>query len=184
MTPPRPTRPRRRPPRTAPTGRSRSIGSRPTGVAGAGVDSVTGKRVAGPLQGFGQLWQKTFRVRARGLDDEPAGGHRGLEGAVRDVLAEGPAVLCAAGRDRPGRGRAARHRAHAGLAGQAVHRRHGHLCGRRIVHVHHPRRPYAVGMDHLLCLSRRRRDGRPGPGPRAAVRSRSTSSPTCSAATA
>ena len=33
------------------------------GVAGAEVDSVTGKRVSGPLQGFGQLWQKTFTVR-------------------------------------------------------------------------------------------------------------------------
>ena len=32
------------------------------GVAGARFDSVTGKRVSGPLQGFGQLWQKTFRV--------------------------------------------------------------------------------------------------------------------------
>ena len=30
------------------------------GVAGAKVDTVTGKRVSGPLQGFGQLWQKTF----------------------------------------------------------------------------------------------------------------------------
>jgi hypothetical protein len=33
------------------------------GVEGAKVDSVTGKRVSGPLQGFGQLWQKTFTVR-------------------------------------------------------------------------------------------------------------------------
>ena len=36
------------------------------GVAGAKVDSVTGKRVSGPLQGFGQLWQKTFRVELDG----------------------------------------------------------------------------------------------------------------------
>ena len=27
------------------------------GVAGASVDAVSGKRVSGPLQGFGQLWQ-------------------------------------------------------------------------------------------------------------------------------
>ncbi len=56
---------------TAPIGRSRSIGSRPTGVAGASVDSVTGKRVAGPLQGFGQLWQKTFRVPLEGSSMSP-----------------------------------------------------------------------------------------------------------------
>jgi hypothetical protein len=36
------------------------------GVAGASVDTVSGRRVAGPLQGFGQLWQKTFRVRLDG----------------------------------------------------------------------------------------------------------------------
>jgi hypothetical protein len=41
------------------------------GVAGAGVDSVTGKRVTGPLQGFGQLWQKTFQVRLDGVDVTP-----------------------------------------------------------------------------------------------------------------
>ncbi|HEV8697210.1 MAG TPA: hypothetical protein VGQ89_05900 [Candidatus Limnocylindrales bacterium] len=39
------------------------------GVAGAGVDTVSGRRVAGPLQGFGQLWQKTFRVRLDGVVD-------------------------------------------------------------------------------------------------------------------
>lgn len=41
------------------------------GVADAGVDSVTGKRVASPLQGFGQLWQKTFRVPLEGSTMSP-----------------------------------------------------------------------------------------------------------------
>ncbi len=41
------------------------------GVAGASVDSVSGKRVSGPLQGFGQLWQKTFRVRLVGAELSP-----------------------------------------------------------------------------------------------------------------
>jgi hypothetical protein len=40
-------------------------------VAGASVDSVSGKRVSGPLQGFGQLWQKTFRVRLEGAELSP-----------------------------------------------------------------------------------------------------------------
>ena len=35
----------------------------------AGMDTVTGKRVAGPIQGFGQMWQKTFAIRV------PAGAH-------------------------------------------------------------------------------------------------------------
>jgi hypothetical protein len=42
-----------------------------TGVAGARDDAVTGRRVTGPLQGFGQLWQKTFRVPLDGVDLTP-----------------------------------------------------------------------------------------------------------------
>lgn len=34
-----------------------------TTASGAASDTVTGRRVSGPLQGFGQLWQKTFSVR-------------------------------------------------------------------------------------------------------------------------
>jgi hypothetical protein len=41
------------------------------GVRGATVDSVTGKRVTGPLQGFGQLWQKTLRVPLEGSSMSP-----------------------------------------------------------------------------------------------------------------
>lgn len=41
------------------------------GAVGATDDAVTGKRVSGPLQGFGQLWQKTFRVRLEGVDISP-----------------------------------------------------------------------------------------------------------------
>jgi hypothetical protein len=41
------------------------------GVQGATVDSVTGKRVTGPLQGFGQLWQKTLRVQLDGSSLSP-----------------------------------------------------------------------------------------------------------------
>jgi hypothetical protein len=36
-----------------------------------GMDTVTGKRVAGPVQGFGQMWQKTFSVRLTGVDVAP-----------------------------------------------------------------------------------------------------------------
>ncbi len=41
------------------------------GVAGAKDDAVTGKRVSGPLQGFGQLWQKTLTVRLEGANVSP-----------------------------------------------------------------------------------------------------------------
>jgi hypothetical protein len=33
--------------------------------------NVEGRRVTGPLQGFGQLWQKTFRVRLPGIEQTP-----------------------------------------------------------------------------------------------------------------
>jgi hypothetical protein len=33
--------------------------------------NVTGKRLVGPIQGFGKLWQKTYRVELRGVDTTP-----------------------------------------------------------------------------------------------------------------
>ena len=34
-------------------------------------DTVTGRKVTGPLHGFGRMWQKTFRVRLEGTDVTP-----------------------------------------------------------------------------------------------------------------
>ena len=34
--------------------------------------NVAGRRLAGPVQGFGRLWQKTYRVRLTGADVTPA----------------------------------------------------------------------------------------------------------------
>jgi hypothetical protein len=34
--------------------------------------NVTGRRVVGPVQGFGKMWQKTFRVELTGVDVTPA----------------------------------------------------------------------------------------------------------------
>ena len=42
-----------------------------TTATGAGMDTVTGRRVAGPVQGFGQMWQKTYSVRLDGVDMAP-----------------------------------------------------------------------------------------------------------------
>lgn len=39
-------------------------------AAGALASTVHGRRLAGPLQGFGQMWQKTFRVRLEGAAPE------------------------------------------------------------------------------------------------------------------
>jgi hypothetical protein len=40
-------------------------------AAGSGASSVDGRRLSGPLQGFGKLWQKTYRVRFEGLAVTP-----------------------------------------------------------------------------------------------------------------
>src|SRR3954452_18376790 len=37
-----------------------------------GVNLVEGKRLAGPVQGFGKLWQKTYKVRLAGVETTPA----------------------------------------------------------------------------------------------------------------
>ncbi len=42
-----------------------------TTAKGAGMDTVTGRRASGPLQGFGQMWQKTFSVRLDGMATTP-----------------------------------------------------------------------------------------------------------------
>ena len=34
--------------------------------------NVTGRRVVGPVQGFGKMWQKTMRVELAGTDVSPA----------------------------------------------------------------------------------------------------------------
>ena len=35
--------------------------------------NVEGRRMVGPLQGFGKMWQKTYTVRLEGIDAAPAG---------------------------------------------------------------------------------------------------------------
>lgn len=44
------------------------VGDVPSGAVSLNVD---GRQVVGPLQGFGQLWQKTYRVRLSGSEATP-----------------------------------------------------------------------------------------------------------------
>ena len=60
----------------APANRDAANWAKPVDRLSAGTsamkdDAVTGKRVRGPLQGFGQLWQKSFTVRLDGVDTTP-----------------------------------------------------------------------------------------------------------------
>ncbi len=45
------------------------VGDVPSGAVSLNVD---GRQVVGPLQGFGQMWQKTYRVRLSGSDVSPS----------------------------------------------------------------------------------------------------------------
>jgi hypothetical protein len=56
-----------------------------------GVDNlnVEGRRVVGAIQGFGQLWQKTHRIRLEGAAVTPSRGDRDLETALCQLLAAG-----------------------------------------------------------------------------------------------
>ena len=40
-------------------------------IEGGDPTAVEGRRISGPLQGFGRLWQKTYRVRLEGPDATP-----------------------------------------------------------------------------------------------------------------
>ena len=43
-----------------------------TGVQAGGVNlNVEGRRITGPVQGFGQMWQKTYTIRLRGSSVSP-----------------------------------------------------------------------------------------------------------------
>ncbi len=45
-----------------------TVSATPQGAINMNVD---GRQIVGPLQGFGQLWQKTYRIRLRGLTLTP-----------------------------------------------------------------------------------------------------------------
>jgi hypothetical protein len=43
-----------------------------TTASGASMDTVTGRHLIGPVQGFGQMWQKTIKVRLDGVELSPS----------------------------------------------------------------------------------------------------------------
>ncbi len=66
-----------------------SAGSVPAGpveaIPGGGFD-VRGRRLAGPMQGFGSLWQKTFSVRLEGVRVSPEEVAAELRGRLVEFL--------------------------------------------------------------------------------------------------
>ena len=53
---------------------AKPVGKLTAGGAPAGAPNlVEGKRLVGVVQGFGKLWQKTYKVRLDGVEMTPAG---------------------------------------------------------------------------------------------------------------
>ena len=51
--------------------------------------NVEGRQVVGPLQGFGQLWQKTYRLRLAGAEASPAAVVRYLKEKLPELMPDG-----------------------------------------------------------------------------------------------
>src|SRR5947209_15747385 len=49
------------------SGSNLKVSNIPTGALNLNVD---GRQAVGPLQGFGQMWQKTYRVRLKAIGEE------------------------------------------------------------------------------------------------------------------
>ena len=95
------------------------------GVAeGATNINVEGRRAVGPLQGFGQMWQKTYRVSLVGADVTPVEVIKTWKRITRTSGPRKP-VLRAAGRHHARRGRP--HLRLAARRRQALHGRDGPL---------------------------------------------------------
>ena len=41
-------------------------------VPAGALDTASGKQVVSPIQGFGKMWQKTYRVELTGVETTPA----------------------------------------------------------------------------------------------------------------
>ena len=101
---------------------------------------VEGKRLLGPIQGFGKMWQKTYRVqpRRRGRVADRGDPRRGRRTSP-SFWPDGQPLLRAADRHRAGRGRADQGCRSPGRP-EALDRRDGAVRRRRVVHADDARR--------------------------------------------
>ena len=71
--------------------------------------NVEGRRLVGPVQGFGKMWQKTFQVRIPADRVSPTELVATWKARFPEFWPRGPALLRPADRARPGRGRRHQH---------------------------------------------------------------------------
>ena len=55
--------------------------------------NVQGRKPMSPLQGFGQLWQKTYRIRLEGISITPQAVIKEWKAHFPRILAEGQQLL-------------------------------------------------------------------------------------------
>src|SRR5918998_1563238 len=114
--------------------------------------NVEGRRVVGPLQGFGKMWQKTYRARLTGASASPAE----VVGVWRQRFPE-PSGF---GKGFRALGWASARRR---CAARGPQRRDGALFRRGVLHLHDARGAPFLRLDHVQRLrGRRRHDGGPG----------------------
>ena len=63
---------------------------------GPGIN-VSGRRPTSPIQGFGRMWQKTYRIALTGCSATPREVIGRVEAELRQLLAQGQPLLRAAG---------------------------------------------------------------------------------------
>ena len=125
-----------------------AVGEIPASAMNANVE---GRRLVGPVQGFGQLWQKRYRVRLEGADVTPQEVIATWKSEFGSFWPKGNDFYGPITGIAPGevavlnicRARQA----------DALDRGHGHLRRRGIVHVHDPRGPHVRRLDHLHARS-------------------------------
>ena len=140
-----------------------------TGVEpGAAGINVAGRRPTSPVQGFGRMWQKTYRVRLEGSDADPAEVIAVWKRDFPSFWPKGNRFFAPLAGIAAGRGGGARPD-HAGRP-QALDRRARPLCRRGVVHADDAAGPHVRRLDHLQRVRRRRRDGRSGARPHARFR--------------
>ncbi len=142
-----------------------------TGVeAGSPAINVAGRRPTSPIQGFGRMWQKTYRVLLVGADVDPREVIAVWKQQFGSFWPKGnrffaplsgiaPGEVAALDLSMPG-------------ADEALDRRARDVRRRGVVHPDDAAGPHVRRLDHVQRVRRRRRRGlRPGAGADARVRS-------------
>ena len=126
------------------------------------LDTVGGKQVLSPIQGFGKMWQKTYRVSLAGTDVTPQEAIAVWKDEFPSFWPKGSQFHAPLTGITPGEVALLQASLGGGLklsTGVLVH-----LRRRRVVHVHDAAGAHVRRLDHVQRVRAGRRDRRPGAG--------------------